>query len=131
MKNIFACPHCRVVLNPSIKILLVAAFGKKKGMILLSPQPGNFKYICDSSVEKGLKVGDKVTFSCPVCSAKLTSSRDNKFTELLLLRPGHEDKRVEFSRAFGTYATFVADGEEVVSYGNDAEDFGTMNFFGS
>ena len=47
MKNIFTCPHCEAVLNPSVKILLVIGYRKKKGMILLSPQPGNYKYICD------------------------------------------------------------------------------------
>ncbi len=131
MKNVFACPHCSVVLNPSVKILLVAAYGKKKGMILLSPQPGNFRYVCDKSVERSLKPGDTVKFSCPVCAADLTSSRDKKFAELMLLVPGHDARRVEVCRQFGTLATFVIDGDDVTSYGEDAGGQGSTNFFGA
>ncbi len=131
MKNVFACPHCRATLNPSVKILLVASYRRQKGMILLSPQPGNFKYICDPSVERGIKPGSMVTFLCPVCAADLTSTRNKKFTELVLVVPGGDDRRAEFSREFGTHATFVIDGDEVTSFGDDADDSHETNFFGS
>ena len=39
--------------------------------------------------------------------------------------------KVEFSRVFGTHATFVIDGDEVQAYGDDAEDFNATNFFGA
>lgn len=131
MKNVFGCPHCETVLNPSVKILLVARYRKKKGMILLSPQPGNFKYICDSSVERLLHPGDTVTFSCPVCGADLTSPGNKKFAELVLIDPNGSRRKVEFSRVFGTHATFIVDGEAVTAFGDDAEDFSPTNFFGS
>lgn len=131
MKNTFACPHCRVVLNPSVKILLVAAFGDRKGMILLSPQPGNFRYICDKNLKQGLSAGDEVVFSCPVCAGDLTSPGNKAFTRLLLLTPGQDERVVEFSRIFGTHATFIIDGQEVTSYGDDAGDLGATNFFGA
>ncbi len=131
MKNVFACPHCETVLNPSVKILLVAQYNRKKGMILLSPQPGNFKYICDKSVEKVLKPGATVTFSCPVCGAELTSAGNKKFAELTLIDAGGTRRKVEFSRVFGTHATFIVDGDSVLSYGDDADDFSPTNFFGA
>jgi hypothetical protein len=131
MKNLYGCPHCETVLNPSVKILLVARYKKKRGMILLSPQPGNFKFICDRSVEKALKAGVTVTFSCPVCGADLTSQGNKKFSELILLDPSGGRRKVEFSRVFGTHATFILDGEEVQAYGDDAEDFNSTNFFGA
>ena len=131
MKKIFACPHCEAVLNPSVKILLVAQYKKKKGMILLSPQPGNFKFVCDKSVEKTLKPGATVTFLCPVCGADLTSAGNKKFTEMVLVDQAGQQRKVEFSRVFGTHATFILDGDEVVSYGDDAEGFSPTNFFGA
>ena len=67
MKSIYACPHCQTVLNPSVKILLVVSHKNKKGMILLSPEPGNFHFICDKELQDSLKQGTLVTFSCPVC----------------------------------------------------------------
>ena len=80
---------------------------------------------------KKLKPGDKVKFSCPVCAADLTSPRDKNFAELMLIVPGHEPRRVEFNRQFGTHATFVIDGEDVTSFGEDAKEFGSTNFFGA
>jgi hypothetical protein len=131
MKSVYGCPHCETVLNPSVKILLVVKYGKKKGMILLSPQPGNFKFILDKSVEDAVKPGATVTFCCPVCGAELTSPANKKFAELILIDPNGHQRKVEFSRIYGTHATFVVDGDEVVHYGDDAEDFNSTNFFGS
>ena len=60
MKNTFACPHCEGVLNPHVKILLVAETKRCRGLILLSPQPGNYKYLCDRSLEEVLQPGEKI-----------------------------------------------------------------------
>jgi predicted RNA-binding Zn-ribbon protein involved in translation (DUF1610 family) len=130
MKNVYGCPHCETVLNPSVKILLVAKYNKKKGMILLSPQPGNFKFICDRSLENNIKPGATVTFYCPVCGTDLTSPDNRKFARLILIAPNGRQQKVEFSRVYGTHATFIIDGDEVTAYGDDAEDFNPPNFFG-
>ena len=131
MKNDFTCPHCLAVLNPSVKILLVVSYRNTKGMILLSPQPGNYKYICDSSVERHLSLGSKIRFSCPVCSEDLTSPANSQLVELKMTAPGREPRRVEFSRIYGKNATFILDGEDVISFGEDADDIGSPNFFGA
>jgi hypothetical protein len=131
MKNIFTCPHCQSILNPNVKILLVLGYRKKKGMILLSPQPGNYKYICDPSVEKQLAHGAKLKFSCPVCTEDLTSPNNSQFVALQMTVPGREPRRVEFSRIYGKNATFIFDEEDVVSFGDDADDPGLGNFFGA
>ena len=130
MKKNFTCPHCDAVLNPSVKILLTVAYRNRKGMILLSPQPGNYKMILDKTVEDKLKPGAKVKFGCPVCAGDLTSPGNDKFAELHMGSHGQEPVKVEFSRVFGKHATFVIDGEEVTTYGEDVEDFGSTNFFG-
>ena len=131
MKNLFCCPHCDAVLNPSVKILLKVLYRKKQGMILLSPQPGNFKYICDKSIQDVLNDGATVTFFCPVCSAELTSPTNKKLAALNLVGPAGDERRVEFSRVYGTHATFIVDGAEVIAFGEDADDFSKTNFFGA
>jgi len=131
MKKIFTCPHCKAVLNPSVKILLVLGYRKKKGMILLSPQPGNYKYICDPSFEKHLTPGAKLKFSCPVCTEDLTSPTNSQFVELRMTTADREPRRVEFSRIYGKNATFIYDEEDVVSFGDGADDLGLGNFFGA
>ncbi len=100
-------------------------------MILLSPQPGNFKSICDKSVSSLVQDGDKVTFSCPVCSEVLTSPKNKDFCELIMGGSGQNDKLVEFSRVFGRHATFIIDGGEVSSYLGEDDDLDHLNFFGS
>lgn len=131
MKSTFACPHCKSVLNPSVKILLAVKYKTKQGMILLSPQPGNYKYICDPSVSTVMKPGATLTFFCPVCATDLTSPASKKFVELSLLDPNQKTRKVEFSRVMGTHATFIVDGDGVTPYGDDVEDSPPTNFFGS
>ena len=131
MKHTFACPHCQSVLNPSVKILLAVKYKNKRGMILLSPQPGNYKFICDPSVSSAIKPGQTLTFFCPVCSEDLTSPSNKKFVELILLDPNQRTRKVEFSRVQGTHATFIIDGDNVLPYGDDVDEAGSTNFFGS
>lgn len=130
MKNTFLCPHCQSVLNPNVKILLAAKYGGKRGMVLLSPQPGNYRFITDKNFVEALAPGAEVEFYCPVCSKDLTAPSSKQLVEVQLLTPGHEPRRVQFSRAHEVHATFVISGESVTSYGDDADDLDNINFFG-
>lgn len=130
MKNTFLCPHCHSVLNPNVKIALAARYGQKRGMMLLSPQPGNYKFLADPSFADALKPKAKVTFFCPVCAAELTSRSSDKLVELQLQTPGRPERRIEFSRAHGVHATFIIEDGTVTPYGEDADDFDQVNFFG-
>jgi hypothetical protein len=130
MKNIYLCPHCGANLNPSVKIVLVAMHRGRRGLILLSPMPGNYKFVCDRSLADSMDVGDLVKFQCPVCSADLTAPRDKEFAELHLAASGRSPRRVQFSRRYGTHATFVISDGEIAAYGDDADEFPQKNFFG-
>jgi hypothetical protein len=129
MKWTYACPHCRAVLNPHTKIILAARRGRRRGLILLSPQPGNYQSIVDESF--ALREGETVELCCPACGHDLASSAAHRLAEILLLRPGAAPRRVEFSRVYGEHATFILDGEKIVPYGDDAGAFDRVNFFGA
>ena len=129
MKWTYACPHCHAVLNPHTKIILAARRGKRRGLILLSPQPGNYRSIIDSGF--ALQDGEMVEFTCPACGVDLVSTVAKKLAEILLVLPGQRTRRVQFSRVYGEHATFVMDGEKVVPYGDDAGSYERINFFGS
>ncbi len=131
MKKKFVCSHCQGVLNPNVKILLIADTGKAKGLVLISPQPGNYKYLCDDSMEAHLHTGETIAFSCPLCHANLTSAADDSLAVLELHVGSHAPRRVEFSRVFGTHATFIIGEEDVDAYGEDADGYDPMNFFGA
>ena len=42
MTRTYSCPHCDGVLNPGSKIILKASYKASRGLILLSPKPGNY-----------------------------------------------------------------------------------------
>lgn len=129
MKKVYLCPHCRAVLNPNVKIIFVVDDGKRRGLILLSAKPGDYNMIVDPSFT--LADGSLANFHCPVCDKSLTSPVNENFVEILLDQGGPRPSTVEFSRIFGEHATFIIDGKELTSFGEDADDFDDVNFFGS
>ena len=130
MKNLYVCPHCGATLNPNVKIILVLHHRGRRGLLLLSPQPGNFKFVLDPDLAAGLQPGTAVKFTCPACAADLTSRVNRKFAVLHLVTAGQAPRRVEFSRVYGTHATFIVSETGVKGYGADVEDYRRVNFFG-
>lgn len=128
MKRLYECPHCRATLNPNVKIVLQAAKGSNRGLILLSPQPGN--YTVHPAENLDLQNGDLLTFRCPVCHADLQSPISKDLAEIGFRNVNGEVGRVSFSRVFGEHATFFIVGEEVRVYGEDAGRYKGLNPFG-
>jgi len=130
MKWKYSCPHCKAVLNPNIKVVLAARRGKTRGLLLMSPLPGNYKFISDDDFATKIKDGEVVTLSCPICAADLTSRASKKLAEVNLHQPGHQVKKIQFSKVQGEQATFILNGEKVTPFGEDAELYDEVNFFG-
>ena len=129
MKKSYLCPHCKAVLNPNVKIIFVVNDGERRGLILLSAKPGDYRLIADPGFP--LTKGKPVVFHCPVCDTSLTSAANDHFVEIMLDQGDPKMSTVEFSRVFGEHATFILDGKEMTSFGEDADDYGDVNFFGS
>jgi hypothetical protein len=104
--------------------------GKKRGLVLLSPRLGNYRFMCDEDFAAKVRPGELVKLSCPACGDDLTSPVSNKLTEIELHQPGHQVKSVQFSRVQGEQATFILNGEQVIPYGDDAGLYDEVNFFG-
>lgn len=130
MKRKYLCPHCKSVLNPNVKIVMAVKRGKKRGLMLLSPRPGNYKFLCDDDFGERIKEGTQIDFFCPACSEDLTSPASNKLAEIHVQLPDQPTKRIQFSKVYGEQATFLLDGEKVVPYGEDAYIYDEVNFFG-
>ncbi len=128
MKRTYLCPACDAVLNPNVKVILRAAKGRKQALVLLSPRPGNYQATGTEAL--GITRGDRVTFSCPVCQADLTSAANRNLAELRFEDEGGGGGRVDFSRVFGQHATYVVTHERIRSYGEDAAAYEKVNFFG-
>lgn len=127
MKKRYLCPHCEAVLNPNVKVVFTVANDGRRGILLLNARPGDYGLIADPSLE--MCKGDVADFFCPVCNADLASKSDPHFVEIHMRRGDGPVSLVEFSRTYGKHATFIVDGRNVQSFGEDAEDYDT-NFFG-
>lgn len=128
MKRAFHCPHCQGLLNPGTKIILKAVKGLSSGLFLFSPQVGNYNLVMPDTFRLG--IGERVTFYCPICGADLTSQADRELALLDCRVPDREKFQVHFSRIFGKHATFVIRDGRVHSFGEHAESYGAVNFFG-
>jgi hypothetical protein len=129
MKRVYFCPSCNATLNPSVKVILTAVKDGKAGLILLSPQPGNYEVI--SAEELALRTGDRLDLRCPVCSRSLISRVNENLAELGFRLTNGMDGRAHFSRNYGEHATFFITKEEVRTYGENADVYSNLNFFGA
>lgn len=129
MKRIYFCPACGATLNPGVKVILAVRKQQAQGLILLSPQPGNYEVI--AADELGLRPGDRIALHCPVCQKDLASRVNQNLTEIGFRMSNGTEGRVNFSRRYGERATFFITTEEVRSYGEDADAYTNLNFFGA
>ncbi len=127
MRRTYHCPHCRGLLNPNVKIILRAEFEGTRGLMLFSPQPGNYEAIIPPSFK--LRKKATVRFSCPICAKDLTSARGRTWAEIRYATDAGNDGWVVFSRVYGHQATYFITDEEVRPYGkHSAEE--ALNYWG-
>ncbi len=126
MKRTYSCPHCGATLNPNVKIVLTAVKDDARALVLLSPEPGNYKAIIPD--ELTLELGELVQLLCPVCSADL--SVNGKFALIHFGFSTGTRGAVRFSRRYGEHATYFVAGDQIDAYGEDAEAETGTNFFG-
>lgn len=127
MDTRYYCPHCGAHLNPKDDVVLRAASGGGRGLLLLHPQPGN--YVVAFGQGLSIERGAVVELACPVCDASFTSSRDESMAELVFEAAARRGV-VVFSRVYGKHATYIITGNDVASFGEDSEKE-VLNFWGA
>jgi hypothetical protein len=129
MGRSYYCPHCRKLLNPGTKVIFLVENGPELELVLLSAKLGDYSVVASRSMK--LLDGAIYTFRCPLCRADLTSNIDNKLVELLS-RSDDDDSpvRVSFSRIHGEHATFLMADDGVDRFGEHADRYANLNFFG-
>ncbi|RJO65531.1 MAG: hypothetical protein C4523_15885 [Myxococcales bacterium] len=128
MRREYYCLKCRANLNPNVKIALVVVNGDRKALALFDPQPGNYEVIVHDDLR--LRPGDQVEFLCPVCHADLTSPVDSRLAAIGYRVGDSVQGRVDFSKVKGEHATFFITRERVEAFGENANLYGGVNFFG-
>jgi hypothetical protein len=129
MSRHYSCPHCKKVLNPGTKVVLVIDNNGERELILLSPELGDYTVVYPLSFEP--EQGRRYTMRCPVCQIDLTSSHNENLVELEAETDDGRSERVGFSRVYGERATFVGSRpDHVTLYGDHATRYDAPNFFG-
>jgi hypothetical protein len=124
----YFCPSCMTELNPRGDVVLTGMKGKKRGLVLLNPEPGNYQAYVATAL--GLKIGDKIDFLCPVCQAAMKSPADKNLVQLAFKSDRGDEGVVTFSRVYGEHATYFLERGKVRSFGENAALYGDLNFFG-
>ena len=128
MGRSFFCPHCRRMLNPGTKVIFLVENGSDRELMLLSAKLGEYSVVHSRSMS--FEEGKIYTFRCPMCRSDLTSSLDENLVDILTQSEDEPMFRVSFSRVFGEQATFLRASDGVNRYGEDAERYESVNFFG-
>jgi hypothetical protein len=124
----YYCPHCKGLLNPGTKVIFVIEKAPNRGLLLLSPELGDYAVVLAESFP--IVPGAINRFSCPICHHELSSPTNQKLVEILSRNTDGSEARVAFSRVAGEHATFVRGPSGVESFGEHAERYEKGNFFG-
>jgi len=124
----FLCPKCRSQLVPNKKIVLLAKPAEgPSGLLLLSPILGEYSATTHSAFK--LSDGDKVDIFCPVCHAALGDYINHKnLARVIMVDEKGEEYDIVFSEIIGQHSTYKIQGDDVESFGEDADLY--TNFWG-
>jgi len=122
----YYCPKCDSLLNPNVRVVLIARYNDKQGIVLMSSKIGDYQVICDKGFCHDVTKGDIIEFLCPVCHDSLTSATHENFAELRVVntkKAAHEPCLLRFSRVSEEHATFLYEGNSVKEFGEEAGRF--------
>jgi len=115
----FLCPKCMSDIRVGDHIIFkVKNHRKQSGLLLLSPQIGNYKSIKPKSFE--IRSGESLEFYCPLCNSSLISEIHKNLAHVILLDETGKRNDVFFSQIVGEHSTFATNGESVHVAGEDA-----------
>ncbi len=120
--NDFLCPKCLGHIRVGDHLMFkVKNHKKESGLLLLSPQIGNYTSVKHPSFE--LKEGETLEFHCPLCNTSLVSEIHKDLVHVILQDKEGNRNDVFFSRIFGEHSTFETQGESLHVEGEDAGRF--------
>jgi hypothetical protein len=108
-------------MNEDKIILSAKAKNNTEGLIVLSPELGNYNVIFPSTLK--YKKGDLLNLFCPVCHQNLASSKHINLAMVLLSNDADEDFEIYFSQIVGEHSTIKMMGDHVDLFGEHADRY--------
>ena len=96
-------------------IFRVQNLKKEKGLLLLHPEIGNYSSMKHPSF--AFKEGDKLDFSCPICSHALDSDIEENLIHVVMIDKDQKENDIYFSRIAGEKSTYQVMGRTVMATG--------------
>jgi hypothetical protein len=122
MEGSFICPYCRGHLKVGDKVIFRVRNKKKDyGMLLLSPQIGNYDSVKNPEFE--YKTGEALEFYCPLCSHSLSTTIDENLIFVVMVDNLRVEHNIYFSRISGERSTYQVTGDNVRAAGEHADRY--------
>jgi hypothetical protein len=117
--NDFFCPKCKDHIRVGDHLILKGKNLKKQsGLILLSPQIGNYSSVKHPTFE--IKQGEFLEFFCPLCNNSLKSDINQNLAHIIMVDETGKTYDTYFSQIAGEHSTYETDGDSVHVAGEDA-----------
>lgn len=105
MENNYMCPKCKGYLKVDKHVIFSVTTSKnEQGLLFLSPTLGDYSIISHPSLK--LQEGEKLSFYCPICHARLASKKHTNLAKVLMVDPKDDVYEVLFSEIVGEHSTF-------------------------
>lgn len=123
----YVCPHCEGHIRANSKVILSAETETgSKGLVLLSPQVGNYEVI--THAEFKMTEGETLKIFCPICHANLQSKKDKRLARINMYDEQGNEHLLFFSEIVGEHATYEVHSDGIKAYGEDKDHY--MNHWG-
>ncbi len=120
MANDFLCPFCRGHLTVNeVVVLSIKSGQQEKGLILLSPEIGNYTNHTHSSFK--IEQGVEYVLYCPICGSTLNTKQHHRLCRLIMIGEDYKEYDVFFSGMGGEYCTYKVRDKKVEMKGPHAE----------
>ncbi len=122
MKRNYMCPNCKGYLNVGNHVAFSVTTGdKKQGLVMLSPTLGDYSMVHNPLFS--LTDGEKVSFFCPICHARLASRKHTNLARILMIDEQDEVYEVLFSEVTGEQCTVQMMGDKFKVYGEHSSHY--------
>ncbi len=117
--NDFICPKCKGHIRVGDQTIFKVKNRKKQsGLLLLSPQIGNYSSLKHPTFE--IKQGEFLEFFCPLCDHSLKSEIHENLAYIIMIDDTGKIYDTYFSQIMGEHSTYETDGDSVHITGEDA-----------
>ncbi len=123
MKAKYVCPKCRTNINIGNQIILT---GKTKtglkGIVILKSELGDYCTLFSEDFD--VVEGNKVSLSCPICRATLSTPKEKNLAHLIIIDENNNESTIQFSQILGERCTYKIKGDKIIqAFGEHQEKY--------